>query len=125
MDLLSAGAIAAAVTTAANSAGGEVGRAGWESLVALWRRAVRRGTDPDVEPAALLHEDERIRAFAAAVVEECRSNPAFAGEVTNWARRYGFAVQQEGTVTNTVSGTAHVDRLVQARDISGDIIFNG
>lgn len=125
MDLLSAGAITAAVTTAATSAGGEAGRAGWESLVALWRRAVRRGTDADIEPAALPHEDDRIRAFAAAVVEECRSNPAFAYEVTTWARRHGFATRQEGTVTNTVSGTAHVDRLVQARDISGDITFKG
>ncbi|MGW0998886.1 hypothetical protein ACWD5V_37570 [Streptomyces sp. NPDC002523] len=126
MDPVSASAIAAAISTAAaNSAGGEAGRTAWASLVALWRRTTHRNTDAGDEPSDA-HDEEGVRAFAATVIEECRHNPALVAELAGWARQYGLADQtDQGGVNNTVSGEARVDRLIQGRDFSGPITFNG
>ncbi|MEV5477340.1 hypothetical protein AB0L66_34080 [Streptomyces sp. NPDC052207] len=126
MDPVSASAIAAAVgTAAANAAGGEAGRTAWESLAALWRRTVHRGTDPgDAVPRA--QDDEMVRAFAATVVEEGRRNSAFAAELATWARQHGFDIRAtQDSINNTVSGDARVGRLIQGRDFSGPVNLNG
>ncbi|KUJ36185.1 hypothetical protein ADL25_34265 [Streptomyces sp. NRRL F-5122] len=126
MDPVSVGAITTAIATAAaNSAGDGAGRTAWDSLVALWRRTVHHATGSDIEPSDP-GDGERVRAFAAAMVEEGRGNPAFAAELASWAGQYRSVVHvEEGGVANMVSDQSRVHTLIQMRDASGTINING
>ncbi len=126
MDPVSAAAIAGAITTAAaNSAGGEAGRTAWESLVALWRRRITPDADTDSGPPDA-QDAAAVGDFARAVVEAGGRDAGFAAQLAVWAREQGVSVRVDhGSVTNTVAADARVERLVQGRDFSGPITFNG
>ncbi|OAH14636.1 hypothetical protein [Streptomyces jeddahensis] len=129
MDVASAGALATAISAAAaSSLGTEAGRRSWESLLALWHRAgtSRQRSEIDrPEPQDIdlpdPQDNDQVRALIGRVIEEGERDPAFAAELADWARQYGFA---DGSVQNTVSGNARIDGpVIQGRDFSGPITF--
>jgi hypothetical protein len=122
MNVISAEALTAAVATAASGAATEAGRQAWESLLTLWRRV--RGTRA-IDPAQDPSDTEQVKALTGEVIQESQHNPAFAGQLTQWAQQFGLSVENDHSTTrNTIADNAHVNGpLIQARDISGPLSF--
>lgn len=129
MDPVSASAITAAVGAAASSAGTEAGRHAWESLLALYRRAVgsRTGTGEEIALPDDPADEQQVRDLATRVIEETGRDEAFATDLESWAGEHGYTVRAErDTVHNTISGEARITgTVIQGRDFSGPINLGG
>lgn len=131
MDPVSASAITAAVGAAASSAGTEAGRHAWESLVALYRRAVAARTGTGTGDEVALPDDpadeRQVRDLTTRVIDETGRDEAFATDLESWAGEHGYTVRAErDTVHNTISGDARITgTVIQGRDFSGPINLGG
>ncbi|MGF1428093.1 hypothetical protein [Kitasatospora sp. LaBMicrA B282] len=131
MDIVSADTITRAIMAAAGAAGTAAGRQAWEALQPVLRRALhRRGpagelaaATTEVEPAG----EPRVRELVGTVIEQ---DPEFAGQLSDWAREHAGTLnvaitydqrQDHSRVSNTVSGDAKVQKLLQGRDFTGTI----
>ena len=64
--------------------------------------------------------DEEAVRLATAFAAAAANDPVLAEELASWYQT--VVVVKQGDVSNTISGS--VDRAVQARDVSGAIIFH-
>ncbi|MEU8020656.1 hypothetical protein AB0B88_00365 [Micromonospora haikouensis] len=119
-----------AVATALSTKGAEALAAGARSAIGSLFQLVRvrfgAGTQESaVLEAAIEHPQERWRqaALASALADVMARDPDFATALDEEWRRLSRAgvVAVQGQVVNHFSGTA--ERVVQARDVQGDIIF--
>lgn len=125
--------------TAAGGAAGEAGRAAWQSLVTLARRALGRAApdttaaEPDpatavlpAEPASTPRQPD-AGALLAAISDRARTDPEFAAALCQWAETHRPALApQQDTVTNTIADSATVHgHVIQARDVHGGINLGG
>lgn len=65
---------------------------------------------------------EEAARLAEALAAAAADDPALAEELTRWYQTVIGIVVKHGDVSNTISGS--VDRAVQARDVSGSVIFH-
>ncbi|WP_058042722.1 hypothetical protein [Streptomyces roseifaciens] len=123
VDPVSLTAVTTAVTAAAGSAGTEVGRQAWASLVDFARRALGRRGEPDgggtvplpLDPA----DGEQVRSLAALLFAHLHQDPEAAAEFVRWAERARSAVTVDaGRTVNTVGGNARTGTVIQGRDIT-------
>ncbi|SCF14834.1 hypothetical protein GA0070216_105326 [Micromonospora matsumotoense] len=122
--------IALAVATALATKGAEAFGAGAREAIASLFRLVRdrfgAGTRESVVlDGAVEHPEEQWRqtALASALAEVMARDPQFATALkSEWHRLAGPSIiAAQGQVANHFSGTA--EKVVQARDVRGDIVF--
>jgi hypothetical protein len=120
--------LALAIATALATKGGEALIAGGGGLLGQLFRLVRNrfrssGEGGDTLDAAVANPDETNRAnLAAALARLMTSDPALEERVRAlWRGGAAELSAESGGVVNQFSGSA--DRVVQARDIRGDVSF--
>ena len=125
MDPVSVSALVTLLSKIFDGTTGKVGEQLWENLTSVVRRAFgRRSTS--VEAAKRLGERpgdaDSIRSLAEALIADSARDPQGAVQVRHWAARAERALVDGGSIVDTVTGDVH-GRVVQARDIHGDITF--
>jgi hypothetical protein len=118
-------AVAATVATKGAEALVAGGRSALAAMVRLIRDHFGRGTpEAATLQAAMEHPDERERraALAEALAQAFSTDSTFVQQVlAHWEKASTDLAADHGAVVNNFSGSA--ERVVQARDIIGDISF--
>jgi len=126
MDQQMVTAIAVALATKASEGLAEGGRAAFESLARLVRRAFQSRaaasaalTDAEVDPA----DGARITALQRALSHVMSEDPAFDTDLQDlWREISPHLTVSDGGIVNNISGRVE-GNAVQARDIHGGISF--
>lgn len=121
--------LAVAVATALVSKGADAAISGARSALAALARLVRERIGSQTPEAATLHDAQhhpddpaRTSELVRVIERAMADDPAFAQWVqAQWRLAEAERVTGDGAVVNQMSGSA--DRVVQARDIHGDIRF--
>jgi hypothetical protein len=116
--------IAMAVAVAVATKAADLAVSGTKNALGRLYRLIRDRFRTDPHEAAVLgaaaerpDDRERLAALAAVLNEAMATDPDFARLV----RSYWGAASGEGSVVNNFSG--HAEKVVQARDIGGDVHF--
>lgn len=120
--------LALAVVNVLAAKGAETLAVGARDAVAAVVRAVRRRFQQDAQAAdqverLMAHPDDAAarEAVMAALAAVMAADPVFVAQVRRLLPQMDSLVVGQNAVVNEVSGSA--DRVVQARDIHGDITF--
>lgn len=130
MDPLSAAALGALVAKVLDATAEQAGAQLWQSLCGLVRRVCRRESRGaiDAVDAALTSgarpRAEDVEALAAALAADAQRDHDAHAALRAWVGDATATLDRGGDVRNVVHGDVH-GTVIQARDIHGDITFNG
>ena len=130
MDPLTATTLTGTLTALLGSTAGEAGKSAWNALSTVTRQLLGRRAPASVALEAAAEGPVEARAQAlevasAAILVAAAENPEFSKALVRWHEQNAGTVQITGSsgVSNSVSGHAQVDRLIQAHTI-GDVSFS-